>query len=143
MIAKSALIALGFLAGLAHAHWLPERAMALEAYSRTAAAITGDVVITKDALKVSTGKSLPWVLLTQRDERTLFSMLSAQNPELINGNRICGAQGATHALLIEKQNDIVSLHFFRASDLSDPIKLLDLDQACAIYNYTRAPDSAN
>jgi hypothetical protein len=129
------------------AKWqLPITPQTWRAVSRTATGVTGDITVTRDQIVFQNGASIQIKAIDQSLDTgtTLYQVMSKTNPELLNGNLLCG-QDPVNYLTLEQ------LGPKRAFDLSmtvyyypEELRLKDLPlrdktdlsrTLCAIYNY--------
>lgn len=121
-----------------------------KAFSTTAMAITGDIVMSPDSITFANGDSLKLQIVDSAAStgQTLYKVLGRRNPTLLNGNHLCGTQAVNYLLtepiqMFANQRDLqLSVYLYpdvlRLKDLplkdqSDPMRSL-----CAIYTYLSA-----
>lgn len=118
--------------------------------SRTATAITGDITLTDTRLTFSNQAFISLEPIEQDPEtgQTLFKVTSGDNPELLNGNLLCG-QNPVDYLVVQTsqaspgQSEMQLTAYYypdklRLSDL--PLGGDDLERTlCALYTYVSAP----
>ena len=129
------------------ASWqLPTAPQTWRAVSRTATGVTGDITVTRDQIVFQNGASIQIKAVDQDLETgtTLYQVTSKTNPELLNGNLLCGQDPVNYVTFTQ-------LGPKRAFDLSmtvyyypEALRLKDLPlrdkndltrTLCAIYNY--------
>lgn len=129
------------------AKWqLPTAPKTWHAVSRTATGVTGDIIVTRDQIVFQNGASIQIKAIDQSLDTgiTLYQVVSNTNPELLNGNLLCGQDPVNYVTLEQ-------LGPKRAYDLSmtvyyypEELRLKDLPlrdktdlsrTLCAIYNY--------
>lgn len=118
-----------------------------QAMSTTAISITGDISLSDHAITFANGESLALELVEkdQQTGQTLFRVATKANPELLNGNRICGGQPIDY--LLEQQSgeaagqsemQLMAYYYpeeLRLNDLplKDPNDIKRM--MCALYTY--------
>jgi hypothetical protein len=129
------------------AKWqLPTTPKTWHAVSRTATGVTGDIIVTRGQIVFQNGASIQIKAIDQSLDTgtTLYQVVSKTNPELLNGNLLCGQDPVNYVTLEQ-------LGPKRAYDLSmtvyyypEELRLKDLPlrdktdlsrTLCAIYNY--------
>lgn len=116
------------------------------ATSTTAMAITGDISVEDKQLVFQTGASLDLQALGP-NRPGLYRVTPEQNPELLNGNHLCGdkpptfivlAHSADSASLAESQS--LHLKVFNGAEAPPAAAVVGMDAAgfCALFNYERA-----
>jgi hypothetical protein len=129
------------------ANWqLPTTPQTWRAVSRTATGVTGDITVTQDQIIFQNGASIQIKAIDQNLETgtTLYQVVSKTNPELLNGNRLCGQAPVDYVTLTQlgpkRAFDIAMTVYY----YPDKLRLKDLPlhdktdlsrTLCAIYNY--------
>lgn len=117
------------------------------AFSRTAYGITGDITLTDTKLTFANGASLNLEPIEHNAQtgQTLFRVTTKLNPELLNGNFMCGGKPIDYIVVqvsgdVPGQSDMQLMAYYypeqlRLSDL--PLKNQnDLNRMmCALYTY--------
>jgi hypothetical protein len=128
---------------IATTHW--------QAMSTTAMSITGDITLTNDRLTFSNQDFLTIepVDRNAEDGQTLFRVTTKTNPELLNGNLICGNQPIDYLLVqisgeVTGQSDMQLKAYYYPEQLRlADLPLKDKDSLthlmCALYTYVSAP----
>jgi len=118
-----------------------------QAFSTTAQAITGNITLTDSQLTFANQARLELMLIERNVDtgQTLYRVTSNTNPELLNGNRICGAKPIDYVLVqvrgdVSSQLDLQLMAYYypETLSLSDlPLKPTDdmSRQMCALYTY--------
>lgn len=113
------------------------------AVSKTAMAITGDIVLDDNKLTFANGSSLhlePYEMSREGDwadddteiAGDVFKIDPAANPELMNGNKFCDAPASYIVLWSPTQDELtVSVYTGDAAPIGDS----KLDRLCATYSY--------
>jgi len=132
-----------------------------QAMSTTAMSITGDITLTNNRLTFSNQDFLAIepVDRNAEDGQTLFRVTSKTNPELLNGNLICGNQPIDY-LLVQVSDGVITGEVAGQSDMQlndmqlkayyypEQLRLSDLPLKdkdslthlmCALYTYVSAP----
>ena len=122
-----------------------------QAMSTTAMSITGDITLTNDRLTFSNQDFLTIepVDRNAEDGQTLFRVTTKTNPELLNGNLICGNQPIDYLLVqisgeVTGQSDMQLKAYYYPEQLRlADLPLKDKDSLthlmCALYTYVSAP----
>lgn len=123
-----------------------------QAMSTTAMSITGDITLSGDRITFANGQFLDLQPVEQdaANGQTLFRVTTKANPELLNGNRICGSQPIDYLLAQTRegapgQSELQLMAYYYPA----PLRLAQLPlkdknsvthMMCALYTYTGAPD---
>lgn len=118
------------------------------ATSTTAMAITGDISLEEDHVVFQNGTALDTQPLGP-DRPGLYRVTPEQNPELLNGNRLCGNQPPTFIVLAHSEGsasleESQSLHLkvFNGTETPPAAATVGMDTSapgfCALFNYERA-----
>ncbi|MCD8505367.1 MAG: hypothetical protein LRY53_11705 [Burkholderiaceae bacterium] len=118
-----------------------------QALSRTASGITGDITLTDTQLTFGNQASISISPIEHDADagQTLFRVTSKTNPELLNGNLLCG-NNAVDYLVVQISGDVpgqsdmqlMAYYYPEQLHLKDlPLKNLDdiKRQMCALYTY--------
>ena len=128
-----------FTVFLAPTHW--------QALSRTATGVTGDITLSNAKLTFANQASISLEPIDQDTStgQTLFRVTSRANPELLNGNLLCGDKRVDY-LVVQSSDDVpgqsdlqlMAYYYPGPLQLSD-LPLRDKDdinrQMCALYTY--------
>ena len=118
-----------------------------QALSRTASGITGDVTLTDTQLIFANQASITILLLEHDTDtgQTLFRVTSKTNPELLNGNLLCGSKPVDYLMVqisgdVPGQSDMQLMAYYYPEQLHlKDLPLKDKDdinrQMCALYTY--------
>jgi len=127
-----------------------------QAMSTTAMSITGDITLTNNRLTFSNQDFLAIepVDRNAEDGQTLFRVTSKTNPELLNGNQICGNQPIDY-LMVQVSEGVTTGEVAGQSDMQlkayyypEQLRLADLPlkdkdslthMMCVLYTYVSAP----
>ena len=122
-----------------------------QAMSRTAEAITGDVTLSDTKLTFANGDSIGLALLEHDAQagQTLYRVTPPTNPELLNGNRLCGNKPVDYLVVQAKGNppgqsdmQLMAYYYPERLKLAD-LPLKDKDDIkrmmCALYTYVATP----
>lgn len=118
------------------------------ASSTTAMAITGDISLADDRVVFQNGTSLELHALGH-DRPGLYRVTPEQNPELLNGNRLCGKQPPTFIVLAHSEDsaslaESQSLHLkvFNGAEAPPAAAAVGMETSApgfrALFNYERA-----
>ena len=122
-----------------------------QAMSTTAMSITGDITLSNNRLTFSNQDFLAIepVDRNAEDGQTLFRVTTKTNPELLNGNLICGNQPIDYLLVqisgeVTGQSDMQLKAYYYPEQLRlADLPLKDKDSLthlmCALYTYVSAP----
>lgn len=131
------------------ASWqLPTAPQTWRAVSRTATGVTGNITVTRDQIVFQNGASIQIKAIDQSLDAgtTLYRVVSQTNPELLNGNLLCGQDPVNYLTFTQlgpKRAFDLSMTVY---DYPDELRLKDLPlrdktdltrTLCAIYNYIR------
>ena len=118
-----------------------------QALSRTASGITGDITLTDTELKFANKASIS-ISPVEHDAdtgQTLFRVTSKTNPELLNGNLLCGSQPVDYLVVqisgdVPGQSEMQLMAYYYPEQLQlKDLPLKDKDdikrQMCALYTY--------
>ena len=137
-IAMVAVIGGAIGAGLARAGQ-PEKWIAT---STASIAVTGDIVVTDAALVFGDGKRLDWTPIGER--RSVWTVLGddvagkiykispPSDPELLNGNTLCGWQ-VSYIVLSQRSPRSLAVTVFHSAAEPDRFG----DESCAVYFYEK------
>jgi hypothetical protein len=102
------------------------------ATSTTAMAITGDIVVSENAITFGNGDRLE--IEPAGGDGTIYRLKTPSDPELLNGNRLCGAADPVrYVVLTMPSEDSLSMAVFNTAEAPGG----ENDDTCAIYNYER------
>lgn len=126
---------LAFLAFLLAAG--PALADEFSAHSTTASAITGDISFDDYEMVFANGEKIEFEDLVddhfsvdgKRVPASVYSVRAPGNPELLNGNRLCGESGVTY-LASWLEDDVTMVAVFET-----PEPPQDSSEMCALYTY--------
>lgn len=133
------------LLGLAHNAMAADIDGKWEPVSNTAVSITGAITVSSSAVTFSGGKSIKlasagdktgeWTGFGGPSEGHIFKLEPAADPELLNGNQLCGIPGnpVTYIVLAVPTEGELSLIAFTGDKLPEP----GSDSSCAVYNYAK------
>lgn len=107
----------------------------LAAYSKTAMAITGDVILEETIIRFANGESLAWQPVYEDKGNNVYEVVSARNPVLLNGNTLCGEAPITRVATSE-QGDKVRLSVFDETNNEPADVLASSENLCAVFYYT-------
>lgn len=111
----------------------------LAAYSKTAVAITGNVVMDGTIIRFSNGESLPWQAIHEEGSTTVYEVLSTMNPVLLNNNTLCGDQPIARAV-VKENDEKVTMLLFDESNIEPVHALINSGNACASFSYIKIHD---
>jgi len=118
-----------------------------QAMSRTAMGVTGDVTLSDTRVTFANGDSIGLALLEHDAQtgQTLYRVTPPTNPELLNGNRLCGNKPVDYLVVQAKggepgQSDMQLMAYYYPERLKlGDLPLKDQDDInrmmCALYTY--------
>ena len=118
-----------------------------QALSTTAMSITGDITLSDKRLTFTNGDFIDLKLLehNQQTGQTLFRVTTRTNPELLNGNRICGSAPVDYIVAqvsgdVPGQSDLQLMAYYYPEELRlNDLPLKDPNDIkrmmCALYTY--------
>lgn len=127
-------------------HWEP--------LSRTASGITGDITLSDTQLIFANKASISISPLEHDADtgQTLFRVTSKTNPELLNGNLLCGSKPVDYLVVqisgdVPGQSDMQLMAYYYPEQLHlNDLPLKNLDdinrQMCALYTYVGMTDKS-
>ncbi|MDQ0317833.1 hypothetical protein [Amorphus orientalis] len=114
------------------------------ALSNTATSITGDITVSEGEVTFSDNKSVKiepvgtkegdWTDFGGSMEGHIFKLETPADPELLNGNKLCGMPGnpVTHLVLATGDDGGLSLIVYTGDETPTPTS-----SPCSIFNYAR------
>ncbi|MCB1490159.1 MAG: hypothetical protein KDJ88_22200 [Bauldia sp.] len=106
------------------------------AVSNTAMSITGDITVSGGAIKFQNSASIG--LKPISGSPRLFAIDPAANPELLNGNYLCGPdQGPNYVALAQVGTTLTLLAFDGPDQPTLAENPLEQDDICAMFTYAR------
>ena len=101
------------------------------ATSTTAMAITGDIVVSDNAVTFGDGKE---IAIEPIGGGPAYKLSEPDDPVLLNGNRLCGSgKPVGYVIFVRPSENSLSMSVFDG----DKAPQGDNDSPCAVYNYER------